>query len=405
MGLVNILQNISVFNGMSYDDFEKIIPLLEEIKYDQNSQIIKEGEQGLSMFILIKGSVKVTKNSAGNEEILINYLYPGSYFGEIALIDNIPRSANVTSVEETEMLRLRKSEFDTLLNSDQKIANIFYKNTLTETFKRFRNNLSNFTFSQHVLKEKTETLEEINKDLSLARQVQDFFISTELESTSVFSKHLKHNFLYRPCSEVGGDFLNIYPISDTKLALMIADVVGHGVTAAMATGVLKTIFSFIVDDYGSNPAEFMHQMNKHYFKVMSKLYATCYYAVIDTEEKNIKMSKAGHHHPLFWRNSLKDFETIETVGTGLGILQSAKYTEAVFPIESGDKILFYTDGILEERNNKKEMYSENRLISKYRFLIEQNSNSILKDILSDLVNFSGNKKFEDDITLMHFEIL
>lgn len=390
---------------MEYADYEKIIPLLETIKYPENSAVIKEGDQGLSMFILIKGSVKITKNSPGNDEILINYLYPGSYFGEIALIDNIPRSANVTSLEKTEMLQLKKRDFDNLLLSEQKLANVFYKNILKETFTRFRNNLSNLTFSQHVLKEKTEDLEEINKDLSLARQVQDFFITSELEGSRPFRNFINHNFLYRPCSEVGGDFLNIVPVSECELGIMIADVVGHGVTAAMATGVLKTLFSMLIKEYGSEPKDLMFHMNNHYFDVMSKLYATCYYAVVNTDSKTIKMTKGGHHHPLFWKNARNDFEEIDTIGTGLGIIRNAKYTQAEFSIEAGDKILFYTDGITEERNSEKEMYSENRLISKYRFLVERNSEKVLKELLSDLVTFSGNKKFEDDITLLHLEIL
>ncbi|MBN1500087.1 MAG: SpoIIE family protein phosphatase [Spirochaetes bacterium] len=404
MNLIDLLKNISVFNNISEDNLNKIIPLLKEIYYDTGQKIINEGDSGNSMYVLVKGSVKVIKKGDNNEEILISYLYPGSYFGELSLIDNLPRSASVISNEQTEMLFLSKNDFDSLLLNNYDIANQFYKNTLLETFSRFRKNLSHFTFSQNMLFEKSAVLEDISKDLSTAKEVQDLF--TTINTGAPDDKTdigIKHSYIYLPCNEIGGDFINLIPLDNNCLSFIIADVSGHGVTAAMGTGVLKGTFTILLNELASSPSDLMFKLNNYYFEIMSKYYATCYYAFINMGNRTIKFAKAGHPHPLFWKSSDNNFIEINASGTGLGIIPDKHYISSEYSFSKGDKILFFTDGIIEQINSKGEMYSEKKLKETFSLLIDANSQDILSEIFEDLKLFSGDNKFEDDITIMLIE--
>jgi len=400
-----ILRNIPVFQGLSDPDLEKIVPLLELIAYPSNSLIINEGAEGDSMFIIKNGSARVTRTDEGHEHILISNLDSGSYFGELSLIDALPRSANVFSNEDTEMFRLNKSDFDTLLKDNIYIANNFYRNCLTETFSRFRHILANFTFAQHTLNEKSAILDDINDDLYHARTVQSYFIDTEnLNRECCILEGLRHSYVYEPCIEVGGDFLNIMKLSDSKAGVIIADVEGHGITASLATGILKGALSIIIDELGVRPIELMSFLNKHFMEVVSKLYVTCYYAIIDLENKKVQMSKAGHHHPLFWKKSINGFIAIDCMGPGLGILADPQFSIVEYDIEEGDKILFYTDGIIEQVNENMDMYSHSRMKEKFRALANSGLENILDELFKDLKEFSSGTEFVDDITLLLLEL-
>ncbi len=92
MKLRKVLGKLPLFNDFTKEDIEKIIPLLEEEVLPSESYIINEGTVGNSMHIISQGSVRVLKRVHDDEEIVINHMYRDTYFGELALIDNLPRS-------------------------------------------------------------------------------------------------------------------------------------------------------------------------------------------------------------------------------------------------------------------------------------------------------------------------
>lgn len=402
--IINILGNIPIFQGLEATDYADIIPLLRQESYPPGVYIIKEGSHGDSMCVIIRGSVKVTKTDEANEEILLETLYSGSYFGEFSLVDNMPRSANVVTAEETELFRLSKKDFDALLARNSAISGAFYKNCLEVTFSRFRGIISNFAFSQHTLRQKSTRLEELSRDLSLARKIQSYFINRDLlDLQDPILPGVRHSYLYRPCIEIGGDFLNVAALRRGRAAIIIADIMGHGITSALGTGVLKSAYSLSMEELGEKPTRLMKFLNTHFLGAIPQLYATCYYALVDMQKKRIKLAKAGHPHPLFWKKRTGDFVEINCPGTGLGLIKKPRFGQVEYRLEKGDRILFFTDGIIEQKNPRGEMYSEARLKSTFRGLIEKNDGGIVDHIYDDVKSFSSKNPIEDDITLLLLE--
>jgi serine phosphatase RsbU (regulator of sigma subunit) len=404
MDIQKILQRVPLLSGLAPEALASISTLFEEETHPAEARIIEEGAPGDSMFILVSGRVKITKNAGDDSEVLITKLAAGSYFGEVALIENKPRSANVITDVESTVLRLKKSAFDSMLNENADFAISFYRNCLNETMARMRETATNLTVSQNVLSKKSSRLDKIDEDLSDAAAIQDYFLSKEqLQDESLLMQGIKQSYIYRPYLEVGGDFLNITRLAENRYGIIIADVMGHGISAAMATGVLRSAFSIFSKEVGSDPAELMFRMNNHMYEIFPSLFTTSYYAVIDRDASEVKMTKAGHMHPLIWKAEQNGLMRIDPPGPGLGIMAQLKFTETRIPISKGDKILFYTDGIIEQKGDDGEMYSHERLERKFEEYCLEEREHIIQDLFQDLEQFKGKCEFQDDVTFLLLE--
>ena len=401
--MCSLLRNIPVFNGFETDELHQVIPLLEYHRFQAGSRIIQQGERGESMYILYSGSVRVSRSEENHGTVVIDTLYGGSYFGELSLIDNLPRSADVTALEDTEIFHLSKTDLDNLLRINIRSSNKFYRNFLLETFSRFRSTLDNFTFSQHMMQKQEQILDRINRDLSIASILQGYFINAGITNEDTRPSGYSHSFIYEPCETIGGDFLNITQLDNGRVGILIADVEGHGISAALATGVLKSALSIILPQLGHRPSELMRFLNKHLMEVINRLYVTSYYACLDTRQKKITFAKAGHHHPLFWRADVGDFDKVECAGPALGLISEPFFTETEMEYRQGDRVLFFTDGIMEQTNPSGEMYGRKKFLDLASSLFKEGTAEPLRKMVSDARTFAGSENFGDDVTLLLLE--
>lgn len=397
------LKKLPIFSGLSGIDLSIIAPILKMVSYRSGEDVIHEGDIGDSLYIITKGSVEVYKFDSGHEEVSLGVLPEGSYFGELSLFDEHPRSATVRTLEDTVFLILSRSDLNRALDGNHKLQSKLYHNTMMETFSRFRKVQTNFTFSQHHLRSRNEILNEINRDLRTATEIQEFFIRAE-DDEEVNRRHgIKRSYRYLPSKAIGGDFISIMNDGTGNICAIIADVEGHGISASLVTGVLKSAFSFLAPVCGSIPDRFMSELNLHLCRMLNRLYATCYYAYIDLHRGTVSFAKAGHHHPLFWRGSEKRFESIEANGSLLGLFEDAEYGVETFALNPGDKILFFTDGIIEERSDDVEMFGVSRLEQYFEKGILDNIDPLIDYLITVISDYTDKGSYEDDITLLLYE--
>lgn len=404
MDIAGILHKVPLFNGLEMQSLRALTPLFEEEIFTANSKILREGEFGDSMYIIANGQVSITKYSEGNKEVLITKLSSGSYFGEVSLFLNQPRSANVIADEDTTVLRLKKSVFEKQLLKDKTVAINFYRNCLNETVIRMRDTATDLTSSKTVLDQKSTRLDQIDAELSNAKIIQDYFISQDQFTSECFKIHgIKQTHIYKPFLEVGGDFLNLKTFSDDKIGFIIADVMGHGISAALATGVLRSGFTIFSKEFGENPVELMSHLNGHIYEIFTSLFATGYYALVDMHSSSVKLSKGGHMHPLVWKSNLNNLLPIDLPGPGLGIIPKAQFHELTIDVGKGDKMLFFTDGIIEQRNFEGEMFSHERLEELFIKFCTTKDENIVQSIYSEFNVFCDNQELQDDVTLFLLE--
>lgn len=400
---ISVLKKLPIFDGLSDKDLFFIAPILRRVTFKSGEAVIHEGDKGDTLFIIQKGSVDVFKLTAAGKEVDLGVLPEGSFFGELSLFDDHPRSATVRTLEQTEFLTISRRDLDMVMKGNNDIENILYRNTIMETFSRFRNVVSNFTFSQHHLSSRNEIINEINRDLKTAMEIQECFIRTE-DDDVINSRHgIRRSFRYLPSKAIGGDFINTMNDADGNICVIIADVEGHGISASLITGILKSAFYFLAPVYGSTPDLFMSQLNSHLFRIINKLYASCYYAYINVKDNTVSFAKAGHHHPLFWKSDGKKFEPIDIPGPLLGMFEGAEYGTVTYELSPGDKILFYTDGIIEERIDGSKMFGIERLEEVFERSITEKIAPVINYIIVNLNRFIDKDSYDDDITLLLYE--
>lgn len=131
---INILKNIPLFSELSDKDLERIIGVSNKQHYHKENLILIEEEVGSSMFVILDGRVKISRISDDGREVILAILSEGDFFGEMSLLDGQTRSANVTAIEDSELLVLRREEFLQMLHDYPQIA----INLLKELAQRIR---------------------------------------------------------------------------------------------------------------------------------------------------------------------------------------------------------------------------------------------------------------------------
>jgi len=203
-------------------------------------------------------------------------------------------------------------------------------------------------------------------------------------------------------SEIGGDFFDYFTIGDNKLGLIIADVSGHGVQAGMVTTAAKASLHTLISMGVTTPSGLLHEMNKAVIATARQiLLMTCLIMLIDIEEKQVSFANAGHNFPYIYRKDTNQLEQQQNCsGFPLGFDPDCCFQEFATGFNSGDRLVLYTDGLIECVNQKGEDFGYSRL---EKLLIEgiNLSPAALKTLLfENALNFIESSSVEDDITAM-----
>jgi serine phosphatase RsbU (regulator of sigma subunit) len=203
-----------------------------------------------------------------------------------------------------------------------------------------------------------------------------------------------------PLTAVAGDLYDFVDIGPSSIGILVADVMGHGVPAALVASMVKLAFS-VQSGHADDPARVLASMNRILCGQLDRSYVTAVYAVVDTRQQTVTFANAGHPPPLFHRQG----ETV-TRGDGdhgllLGFIADATYTNVrLESFGAGDRILLYSDGVLEARNGAGEFFDGER-VARWLTRIESTTAERFADIaLEDLSRWGAGRRFDDDVTFV-----
>jgi len=205
-------------------------------------------------------------------------------------------------------------------------------------------------------------------------------------------------------NEVGGDYYDFFKINENRLAIVIGDVSGKGPEAAFYMAEVKGIIEAMSKIY-SSPREILIKTNETLYENWErKTFITMIYCIIDTKEMAATSSRAGHCPLIFCRGENHGVEFIESTGIGLGMERGIKFKrfieEKSFCVKPDDVLIFYTDGVLEARNNLGEEFGERQLLESIPPLAHLSASQIQTELVRTVQKFVGTEKSHDDSTII-----
>lgn len=259
----------------------------------------------------------------------------------------------------------------------------------------------------HADKAKKEVAE-FYKELEIARNIQSLFIPTEFnpfpnsQNVAVYGRMI-------PAKEVGGDFFDFMVLDPTHLAVVIADVSGKGIPAALFMAMSLTLIRGVAPNEPS-PADCMKRVNHLLcYKNDTCMFVTTFYGIIDITTGEFNYCNAGHNPPYVLSSDGSLTKIGDIAGMALGIFDETAatatspvsfYEKITMTLKKGDTLILYTDGVTEAANHKFDFYGESRLEEFLKANAGKSVNELTDALKKDVEKFVEGAQQSDDITIL-----
>ena len=239
-------------------------------------------------------------------------------------------------------------------------------------------------------------------DLRLASSIQRYLLPENLPQTDSLEFAVK----YLPQQLIGGDFYDFFKLPHGKIGVVIGDVSGKGIPAAILMALCQTKLRYIAMS-GKSPAQTLCLLNSEMVHAMrSDMFITIIYLVIDPKSGEARFARAGHEPPLLARaDSDEAAQPLKSSGMALGMVSEELFDEvmedASFKMNSGDVLVLYTDGLTEAANPEGGEFTAKKLAQTISTLRSRNANDLNDEIIKSVESFMGpGNKYGDDLTLL-----
>jgi two-component system sensor histidine kinase ChiS len=241
-----------------------------------------------------------------------------------------------------------------------------------------------------------DALHNINEELDTARRVQRAFLPQDtctIEGAEICA-------LYSPTGRVGGDLYDIIPLDDHRTAILMVDVAGHGVPAALISAMAKLSFARHIRK-GIGPKEIFLRVNSELIHYMPpERFVTAFLGFLDTDAMTFTHARAAIPPAILFHKQTLSCEFLSAGGTFIGMFPEIRFDEKTVSVASGDKLVMFTDGLTECINEKGEMFGKSRLekciIDSADLDVDETTAAILREVRL----FTGGSPQSDDITLV-----
>ncbi len=238
----------------------------------------------------------------------------------------------------------------------------------------------------------------MEEDLSVARDLQASMLPADCPEVEGYQIAARST----PAREVGGDFFDFIEIGEDKLGFVIGDVTGKSVSGALIMSLSRSVFRMISEEELS-VGEIMIRANRQIKKdIKSGMFVALLYAILDAKDRILSVCSAGQTQPVHLSTKTGEAGLVETEGDTfpLGILDDVDYQETQIQLAPGDRVVLYTDGIVEAMNKKEEMFGFERLLDIVQKARSMDADSLLNEIIDQVNTFAGGAEQHDDLTVI-----
>ncbi len=256
---------------------------------------------------------------------------------------------------------------------------------------------------------------EMDAELALAREMQFALLPRRYPlfppASDPGTSALEFSHHYRPCLALGGDFFDVFAVSDTVAAILVCDVMGHGVRPALVTAVVRGL----VEELGPlahDPGHLMSELNRDLTRLLQQpdqlIFVSAVCVAIDTESGDVSWANAGHPAPLLVRAEGDRVERLkgdaEVRAPAMGIDDDETYPTNQGKLAVGDRLVLYTDGLYEMLDAAGEEFGEERLIAAADAGRTGELGTMLDGVLAAVEAYAGTVDLSDDVCLVGVEV-
>lgn len=395
------------FPGVTEDDVRALMNAAVAQTYPAEHVLVHEGEIEHVFYILADGQAEISQKLGDGTKRVIITRQPGEFFGEMALIEKMPRSATVTALTKVTVLEISEEAFQELLVSHPTLALAMIRRFVSNVRASGRATIADLTRKNEELRRAYEELkaaqaelvqkEKLEHELEIAGEVQRSLLPATFPRVSGYS------FFGRnvPARHVGGDLYDVIRVDDEHVGLLMADVSDKSVHAALIMAVTRTLFLSHARRSRS-PAEVALAVHEGLLEVSSNddMFVTVFYGVLNTTSGCLRYVRAGQDEPLLYRAAGGPPEILTADGRFLGMLPELELEERETRLYPGDLLVMYSDGVPDAVNPENAIYGLDRL----RALLEAHRSApakiVCSAIFNDVFEFRGNAPAFDDITVL-----
>lgn len=244
---------------------------------------------------------------------------------------------------------------------------------------------------------------ELDEELETAQRIQEGLLPKELPELV----NLQSAAVYIPAGKVGGDLYDIITTPRQKIAILIYDVSGHGIPAALIGAMAKMLFAHYIEKSDSPAVVFQHVNQQLCRFIKTEQYLTAFLGVLDPVNNVLTYARAGHVPPLVYHAGDGTVSRLDSKGFFIGhsaLLSIAEYNNDVVRLEPDDKLLFYTDGLTEGYNENGTLYGGDRLRTVFTGYGNADVKNVIDRVLADQTAFRDGTPLRDDFTLLCIQI-
>ena len=358
-----------VASGLSQTEMLKILKTGEKFFYGEGC--IGECAKNLKTHILSDEEIKLLVK---NEDLKIRVkrlllcpvIFKKELFGVIAVANSMQPDG--FSEEACSLLKAICEQAGIVLNNVRQIEQLFEKNKL-------------------------------EFDLNLAHHIQRYLLP-KVEFMRI--PGLEVCVTYKSCQKIGGDLYEVIPWDDHRTVVVIGDVTGKGIAAAL---IMSTCLAHLKHfaDKNKHPAEVLKDINEIFYGTLPEhMFITLIYAIIDTENNTIELARGGHEYPFLIHEG--NIRKIESSGMALGLMPCDIFNLSIedvkIPFFKDDILAFYTDGLTEARDIQNIEFSNENLAKSLLFHSNKPINDVNSCVIKDVQTFVQSTNVNDDLTLI-----
>jgi serine phosphatase RsbU (regulator of sigma subunit) len=399
------VQRLEFLEGARPDVVRRLVDAAVERRFFPGDVILEDGALGREIYLIVEGGVEVIKGE-GEEETHLGLRGPGELVGEMAFLEDRPRWATVRATAPTLVLEFSEvglrealAEQPALLYRTVRALSARLRETdqrLIVDLKRKNEELARayreLQQAQSALVEK----ERLERELELAREIQHRLLPKTFPLLAGFDCAAGS----RPARKVGGDFYDVIPLDRDRVGLVMADVSGKGMPAALFMALTRSLMRAEAQRHVS-PKEALLRVHKLLLEISrTELFVTVLYGVLDVAARTFCYARAGHERALYHSPRGGECRFLEGDGMFLGMVDPVVLEELCLDLLPGDRVVLFSDGITDANAADGQLFGRQRLRAAIAESSESTAQGLCDALFQRVETFQAGSEQYDDMALL-----